>query len=419
MVPDLLSVPCNCYADMTDRRPQPPLPSYGEPLREMAGPYRARNRMLVAALRVSDLIGRLHPRRRGRLPQDRPIRVLVANWGHLGDVVTILPLLEFLKNHPRVGKVGLLIGSWSRPIVVGVKAVDVVHALDNWLMVRSDQGRLQKFLAYRRQKRQVVGDIIREGYDVSIDLFSTFPSTHRVMWQAKVPVRIGFASSGFGTYLTHAYPWDVADEYVLNKQIRLLAGVIDNVPPTLAPVYPNFTPERSAIELLAQADRFILMHFGSGDVRGWIPEKWIALGRALKQRGWHIVLTGAKGAEADNARAIEGRFEALNLAGLLSWREFATVVSKATAVISVDTVTGHLAACFQVPAVVLMTGRTNSQLWRPNQSSVRPLMHPVGCAPCHRTRGCDTMACVRFITVEEVLASLDGLLGAHRPSGIR
>jgi ADP-heptose:LPS heptosyltransferase len=383
---------------------------FGAPLPEMTGIYKARNPILVYALRLFDLVGRLHSRRHGDLPTNRPLRVLVANWGHLGDVVTILPLLEFLKSHPRVAKLGVLVGSWSKPVVEGIKDIDRVHVLDHWLMTRAKESRVRKFAAYRRRRRQVISEIMGEGYDLSVDLFATFPSTHRVMWQARIPARTGFASSGLGPYLTHPQQWDQKDEYILTKQLKLLDGLIGNLPPALAPVYPDFHQAPSAVARLDGIDQFLVMHLGPGDIKAWVFERWVALGHALRERGWSLVLTGARGAEAENARVLADRLPVLNLAGALSWLEFATVISKAAAVISVDTVTGHLAACFDVPAIVLMTGRTCSQLWRPNRPNVRALMHRVACAPCHRSKGCEAMACVRMISVEDVLSSLDDLL---------
>jgi ADP-heptose:LPS heptosyltransferase len=103
-----------------------------------------------------------------------------------------------------------------------------------------------------------------------------------------------------------------------------------------------------------------------------------------------------------------------DLTGRLSWVQFVTIVASATAVVTIDSVTGHIAACFDVPAVVLTTGRTRLNLWRPNNSSAVALSHPVGCAPCFRTRGCAAMACVKLIDVDDVLSSLEQVMKVGR-----
>jgi ADP-heptose:LPS heptosyltransferase len=102
------------------------------------------------------------------------------------------------------------------------------------------------------------------------------------------------------------------------------------------------------------------------------------------------------------------------LARRLSWEQFVATVANASAVVTVDSVSGHVAACFGVPAVVLTSGRTRLNLWRPNSPSAIALTHPVGCATCHRTRGCAAMACVKLIGVEDVLASLEKVIKARR-----
>ena len=127
--------------------PNGALPRYGEQLREMTGRYRARNPTLVVVLQLLDILGLFHPRREGPLPSDRPLRVLIANWAHLGDVVAMLPLLYFLANHPRIGRLGVLVGSWSQCIVSEMHFINKVHLLDHFLLDRGKGGRVAKNVA--------------------------------------------------------------------------------------------------------------------------------------------------------------------------------------------------------------------------------------------------------------------------------
>jgi ADP-heptose:LPS heptosyltransferase len=103
-----------------------------------------------------------------------------------------------------------------------------------------------------------------------------------------------------------------------------------------------------------------------------------------------------------------------NLSGRLSWGQFVATVANAAGIVTIDSVTGHVAACFDVPTVVLAAGRQRISLWRPNNASAIMLTRQVGCAPCHRTRGCAAMACVRLIEVDDVLSSLEELMKARR-----
>src|SRR5579862_4599084 len=223
--------------------PTASLPRYGKQRREMTGKYRARNPALVAALTFFDLVGSVHPRRAVDLPVDRPIRILICNWAHLGDVVAILPLLQLLSGHPRIGKIGLLVGSWSACVVSEIPFIDKVHYLDHFLLDRAEKTRFEKIRDYLARQRAVVGELRDYGYDASLDLFPVVPSTHRMTWKARIPVRIGFYSGGLGTYLTHAFRWPPGDEYILTKQLQLLRPILGTDTPVALPAaYPRFLP---------------------------------------------------------------------------------------------------------------------------------------------------------------------------------
>jgi heptosyltransferase-2 len=146
---------------------------------------------------------------------------------------------------------------------------------------------------------------------------------------------------------------------------------------------------------------------GIGDYRSWPLANWLELGRTLKEQGWDILFTGAKGLEAEMAADVAKRLGVRSAAGNLSWREFVRSVADASAIISVDTVTGHLAACFGTPSIVLLSGRWGSKFFRPNSAKTVTITHPVGCAPCHRSKGCTAMACLKYISVGEVLSVFD------------
>jgi ADP-heptose:LPS heptosyltransferase len=388
-------------------------PSYGKQLREMTGPYRARNPLLVGGLYVADALCRALPKRERQRPSGNQLRLLVANWGHLGDVVTILPLLKLLEQHPRVRELGVLIGSWSQCVL---KASDIkaqVHVIDHWALDRSAKSKTSKVASYLARRAPIVSELRECRYDMSIDTFVSFPSTHGIMWSASIPRRVGFTSGGLGPCLTDPVDWLPDNRTMLDHQLDLMRAPLGNDhPKTLRAAYPGFAstlPER----LQGLKKPYIVIHMGVQDVKGWVPEKWVALATALRAQGFGLVATGGPGQEAEAARVLCQTIDAYNLAGQATWDEFIAIVAHAAGVVSVDSVTAHIAACFSVPTVVLTTGRTHLNLWRPNGDKANVIMYPVGCAPCFRTKGCEAMACVRHIEVEEVLRSLKSVLNTN------
>jgi ADP-heptose:LPS heptosyltransferase len=388
--------------------------SFGKKLREMTGPYRARNAFLVGTLCAIDGIARLFPKRKQEIEKDRPLRILVANWGHLGDVLTILPLLKFLQSHPRVQELGVLIGSWSRPVLEASNIEAKVHILDHWALDRSPKSASRKIAQYFVRRTSLIRGI-RRRYDLSIDTFVSFPSSHFITWAASIPHRVGYTSGGLGPLLTDPFHWVPDNSLMLEHQLKLLKPLLGEVcPEALAASYPGFAAISQASELGVGEKPYIVMHMGQQDKKGWVLEKWVALAAALKEQGYDLIATGATRGEKEVARAVNRKVVIRDLTGQLTWKQFVAAVSKATAVVSVDSVTGHVAACFGVPVVVLTNGRTRLDLWRPNSPNAIALTHSVACAPCNRTNGCTAMACIKRIEDRDVLSLLQQVMQARR-----
>jgi ADP-heptose:LPS heptosyltransferase/glycosyltransferase involved in cell wall biosynthesis len=388
---------------------------FAEQLREMTGPYRARNPLLVGSLYALDSVARVLPRRQGKIAERGPLRVLVANWGHLGDVVTILPLLKFLEQHPRVEQLGVLIGSGSLPVLEASDIIAKIHVVDHWALNRSNQSTTRKIVRYHARRASLIDEIKASRYDMSIDTFATFPSTHGITWSASIPRRVGFVSGGLGALLTDAFRWVPDDKFMLDHQLELLEPILtDTSPQSLPASYPGFEGTIPAEVLGLGSVPYIVIHMGPASFRSWVWEKWVEVAETLAREGYGLVATGGTGSETEAARALQKRVSLLNLTGRLSWKQFVATVAKAAAVVTIDSVTGHVAASFGVPAVILAAGRQRLDLWRPKRPNIIMLTHTVGCAPCNRTRGCAAMACVRLIEVEEVLSSLRHVMKLSR-----
>ena len=101
---------------------------------------------------------------------------------------------------------------------------------------------------------------------------------------------------------------------------------------------------------------YVVLHIGRGERhRDWPALAWIELGRRLIGDGLHLVYTG-ESSEAPHSESVRAALRGENLIGRLSLRGFATIISRARGLISIDTVAGHLAACFRVPTAIIQNG---------------------------------------------------------------
>jgi ADP-heptose:LPS heptosyltransferase len=388
----------------------------GSPLR---GKYLVRNPALNRLLRLTDwLLARRPGRRQVPQPLPEPRRILLANGAHLGDVLLSLAVLPVLRSNWPRARIGFVIGSWARPVVDDHPLVDWVHVVDHWKLNRAPLPFWQKVRHHQHTRRRALGEIRRRRYDVSIDLYYYFPNTIPLLWQAGIPVRVGYTSAGFGPLLTHAVDWTNQDRHVTDYQadlLRLLGLPAEASPRAAHGPLPRTAPEEGLRRVWPRGD-FLVFHLGTGaPLREWPLANWRDLAARLAGTGPTLVFTGSTEPERRNCqRVLAGLPGCLNLCGRLTWPEFVATVRRARVLVGVESVAGHVAAAVGTPCVVVYSGITNPAHWGPRGNVCTVLSHPVPCAPCYRSRGCVGMECVRRVSVDEVHAAVRRLLDISR-----
>ena len=380
--------------------------------RLMNGPYLARNPVVLGMMAASDVAGLMAPRRAASLP-DRPLKVLVANLAHLGDLINTIPVLSRLRASPRVAKLGIVIGEWGRPVFELGDLVDTVHVYDHWRMNRGGEGLKAKLRRHARTRASALREIQAEGYDVAIDTYAYFGNSASLLWSAGIPVRVGLTSGGAGTLYTHRFGFD-PERSIPANQARLLEPILgEGSDAGLTAVPPPGLQRDPAVERIADSlGDFIVFHIGPGrPEKDWLATEWIEVGRRLIADGFRLAYTGAA-SEAAHGAQVRSALGGEDLVGKIGLRGFATLLGRARGLVTIDTVTGHLAACFQTPTVVVAPGTAPTNLWHPNQRYARMLTHPVPCAPCHRTLGCPEMTCLRSVKADGVYSMLREMMSA-------
>ncbi len=388
----------------------------------LVGKYLVRNRAANFCLRGVDVVLSLCLRSYSpnlSLNQS-PRRILLANSAHLGDVVILSSVLPVLKKAFPEAKIGLLIGSWSLPVVQGNSMIDWVHTVDHWKLNRSDGSMWQKLKRYWRTRRAALDEIRNTGYDVAVDLYSYFPNFIPLLWQTGIPVRIGYISGGFGPLLTHPLRWRNLNQHVSSYHADLLQMLpidkkyFEKLHYFLPPIDHSFEEEADSFLREASVDpAYIIIHMGTGErLKEWPVEKWHILSKKLTANGYSLVFTGYGSRESENARLVTaGLSNCVNLCSKLNWGAFVSIVKKSRLVICVESLAGHIAAAVDTHCVLIRSGMTNYYHWRPMSGLCQILMRPVSCAPCYRSRGCATMDCVRDVRPDDVYSVALKMLG--------
>ncbi len=381
----------------------------------LLGKYLVRNPLANRLLRGIDYCLRFGTSSTPPAPVAPPSRILLANGAHLGDVLLSTAVLPVLKQAYPQAEIGFLLGTWARPVLDGHPLVDTLHFFDHWKLNRTSTSVRNKISRYRATRMAALRDIRARRYDISLDLYYYFPNSIPLLWQAGIPVRIGYTSGGFGPLLTHALEWRCRDCHVVDYQRALL----DELPLGSARTVrgaPSLPPVESAG--INVGGDYLVLHPGTGHrIKEWPLSRWCELVERLSHAGHTLVFTGTSAAERDRVdQMVRGRPRCLNECGRQNWQEFVATVRSARLLIGVDSVAGHVAAAVGTPCVVIGTGITHPAHFRPLSDRCRMLSAPVACSPCYRGRGCATMACVREISAPAVHAAVLELLDQRVPA---
>ena len=377
------------------------------PRAPMRGRYLIRSRKSVILIATIDLLLRLLPKAAPE-PLTPPYdRILLANWGHIGDVLLTLFAVADLRRAYPDAKIGMLTGSWGKAAALGSGLVDTVHVVDHWALNRARDSKTTKLQRFLSTRSTAMEEIKSAQYQIGIDFYPFFPPAHPTFWSCGIPIRIGYESGGLGPFLTHPRTWHDSDRSVTDYCRDILK---DLLPSRLAPgrigwSYPKEPPTGAASSSLPR--NYIVVHPGAGaPFKDWGPENWQALVLALHAAGSTVVITGSGPQETKFAHDLASLAEdVVDLSGKTTWRDFVGVIADASALICPDSAAAHLAAFFRIPTVAIFTGTNNPKQWAPRNPRARVLLKATACAPCYRP-GCRAMACIRGITVAEVLDTL-------------
>lgn len=370
----------------------------------LRGIYLIQNRWARRLMRCVDFFLKLLIFHRREFPiVELPQKILVCNIANLGDVVISTAALRAIKRKYPDAKIGFLAASKSETAAKNHPLIDFVHVFDHWYQKPS----LRAIVTHLKTERRALREIRAHSYDAAIDLHPYFPNAVPLLYNTRIPVRIGYSSGGFSPLLTHSYPFADPGRYIGHAFLRLLTpfGVRSEFETPL-PFYPIARKDSIV------AEPYIVIHMGtSSPLKEWPVELWKELVRRLSGLGHRLVFTGQGEKEARAVKSVcSAATTGIDLTNRLNWIEFSQVIQQAKLLISVDSASIHLAAAASVPTVALFCGIADLRMWLPPYSRAKGMIESVPCAPCFNKRGCDSMACIRQISIDAVLETAKAFL---------
>lgn len=340
-----------------------------------------------------------------------PRKLLICNYGQIGDLVMTLSLLPALKRAFPDVELGLLCGSWNKQLVEREPLLTHIHYLDHWNQVRNSATRARNIATYAGALARTLRELKAVGYDTAIDNRVWFPNGILELWLARIPVRVGYDFVGMTPLLTHVVRFEF-DETRHERQYQAAPLACLPIDRSLLDEVPDrwVHSDGDGFDIVAQhmqgtpPSRYVVLHpCASSDVRNWTEDGWAGIARRAISAGAVPVLTGL-GAEQDaiTARIAAQVPGAASLSSKITWQQLVALVTDAETVYSVDTSVGHLAGAVGVPCVSILSGIVLHAQWKPAGRRVALATHDLPCSPCFQKNGCEHMSCLQGITVDQV-----------------
>lgn len=331
------------------------------------------------------------------------MRVLVVKLGAMGDVIMSLTMITALRASEPTAHLTWVVGGASRPILELVDGVDEIICVDERHMLRG--GLVERVRALSGLWSRIAGrsfDLVVTGHvDRRYRILSApvFARARRAF--APIP----------GRYHGHEYARLISNCDGPSIQNYRLPEIAQRLPP------PPFERRagRPVIVLAPGGARNVLR---DDPLRRWPVEHYAALARALVDDGSTVVVIGAP-----HERHIAEMFAevaVIDLIGRTSFPELAATIRTADVIVTHDSLALHVAHLTRTPTVALF-GPTVPTEKVPSATSVGHLSPirviwgggQLPCRPCYDGKNyfaCQSNACMRELSIEEVLASLRELL---------
>ncbi len=373
----------------------------------------------------------LFPLVNGR-PRDgiiEPEKILLLEFGMLGDAVLILPSLDALTARYPKASIDVMCGPWGTELYGKHPGVNVVFPwVPPWFSEATDATALvqvwrllKAWLWMVRRKYDLAINIRGESNDIVWLYLSGAPMRAGYSMRSKTPLRQ--EDTAFLLNRLAEYKWE--ERHAIHQVEHNLGSLsklgINMRPPDAGWWKINEKDMRAMRERLGDKP-YILLHPGSSrQSKCWPLGHFHKLIRLINMKlpDVRIVLTGGKAERETLEGLLEGLGDecAVNLGGETSIHEFGAAVSMAEAVITNETAALHISSAVSTPCVALMSGipkmygpyKVPSRVPRLNFPCRMPYLEHCNCPfPAYY--------CLQKISPEMVLKELISLISEQCPS---
>lgn len=356
---------------------------------------------LVSVLSIIRRIGRLH--KTGEFPVSPGTlkKLLVIRPGGVGDAVLLLPALK--KIHK---------------LCPGVR-IDVLCEKRNHGVFRLS-GDIARTYLY--DGRWGLAKCLGNKYDAVIDTEQWHRLSAVISYLTGAPVRVGFNTNERGELFTHKIPYSQGD-YEGKSFFNLIAPIAGAEPGDGIPdVYLSGEAfiDTESVEIFKTRMTVAIAPGASVRERRWGGDNFGLTAKKLFDTGlFNIMIIGSQADKPDALTIKKYCPEALDLTCRTLLQETPPLLKSVSTLICADSGIMHIASAIGTPTVCLF-GSGIEKKWAPLGKKHRIINKRLPCSPCTtfgHTPRCDSVKCLRQITVGEVVGEVLGITETRNSPG--
>jgi len=338
-----------------------------------------------------------------------PAKILIFRTGHLGDTFCSIPAFRLIRKKFPSARLYLL---------TSVKEDGLPHPIEVLKGIISFEEHFT-FVPPRTERTKVPGGLAgrlrNEHFDLLIYM-GQYPIGILHMLRDMVFFKMAGVSSVMGFKLSKHRFFRLAQRRnrIFDDEVTRLVKLVS---------YPGDTAEDIQWKIpgvpidsnvnFAPGENLVAVHTAAKfPVNCWPITKFKRLIYELNEQFTPsaIIITGgsADPGSGDLLSAVNGG-NILDLRGRTGFMELAEVLRRCELLITTDSGPAHVAAAVGTPVVGIYSARDYPNCWHPHGDQHIILRKDIDCQICMRER-CDSMACIKMITVDDVLRGVKKIM---------
>jgi len=345
-----------------------------------------------------------------RNPEPEIKRILIVRTDRIGDVLISTPVIKALRDRYPDAFIAMMVSPYAKEIIAGNPYLDQVIIYDK-------EGKHKSWI----RSIKFAQNLKKKGFDLALILHPA-NRAHLVTYLARIPRRIGYSRKmGFllTDKLTHNKQRGEKHELEYNLDLVRYLGIDTEEKALHIPIKHEaevWADKLFQEHMIKATDKLLAIHPGAScPSKIWPLVRFAQVADALAKKHNFKVLVIAGPRDLSRAEEVVKNMHAhaINLAGKTSIAQLASVLKRCNLFISNDSGPVHIATAVGTP-VISIFGRKQAGLgpkrWGPLGAKDKFLHKDVGCIECLAHNCVKGFACLKAISVEDVLEAAESIL---------